>query len=260
MKWNRNNIYDSIKWKDTGIFYHPYKKSFFNWFKKQNNQSLKEWKYKLFKHMLEEDIQLMKEDKVRPEHIETYKTEFLGMGTSREVEWFCECIEHYISEFPDYKSYHENYLSGFIKEQINDVEKTMLWKPFGYSFKEKTALCKLSERVACFQRRLDRLESLRRYRAPQMMIKAQQEELWEAVESLKVSATEEEMQLLSNLYDDYDSFDIPAKYNKKTLEKFNKKATMIKELWKFFLLLGAPDQDIYRKSRRLPGAGWSNQK
>tara|TARA_Y100000593_G_C4197078_1_gene279850 strand:+ start:42 stop:785 length:744 start_codon:yes stop_codon:yes gene_type:complete len=247
MKWNEDNINKKNKCKLTNDYFFCYKKAFFNWYKQQDSESLNKWGDYLYEK--------------RMSTFDKRELELFGdvarEGERMKVDSFLKNIR---INCDDYKSYLQKCERFHVKQALRVVETNLLWPGLGdYSEEEKALLSPLAKK---FGRLNDASRNLHHSRHhPDILKILPQENFAAAVKDLNSHVnSEKELKLLGRLYDDYDNFKIPSSYHHNKVEDFKKRRNAIQDLFRSRLKAGLPHLDVYRKSTRLPGAGWSNQK
>lgn len=235
MIWNHINMYEEVRCDYTKQFFSRYKKAFWTWYKKQDEESLRNWKRE-----------------GHADHLWIYKEE---MG-----------------KFKNYNEYAKKTADQHLEWWIQDVERFLLLcnhrkVKVEIDFTDK---CKMSNLVSVALRvddRIKRMEQLQSWDSPDILIELEAECLAAIARGLETwNSSDDQIRILRSLMGEYEKIEIPVPDSKhsKTIKRYKNflnlietKKKNIERLYNFLLNSGSSNEDIYKKSQRLPGSGFS---
>jgi hypothetical protein len=227
---------------NTPIEINLYKKSFYNWACKQTTENLDNWKQysiKCFEHV--------------PGHRESIEWEL-------EYDLLLESLE----KFPTFQQYYNHSVKVEINHSVEFVEGLLLFDKNLLDHKEKLYIYNVVQLCFYLDHRVSRLIRFNSIpKAPKIIIDNERLLVDKLYEDVHRGTDTKTMEIFSRIIDDMKEKQIVLKNstgNKKKKKELQEKLQRIEAYCNAIEIGGAPREDIYRKNKRLAGAGWSKQK
>ena len=229
---------------NTPIEIYLYKKAFYNWACKQTKESLDNWR--------QYSIQCFR-------HVEWHEQSIVWEG---EYDLLLETL----AKFPAYQQYFNHKITDGLGWCVEFVEDLLLFDKNLLNHNEKLYIYNIVHLCYCLDRKISRLIQFSKFgpqRVPDVVVDNERLLVDKLYGDVHRGTDTKTMEIFSKIIDDMKEKQIVLKNstgNKKKKKELQEKLQRIEAYCNAIEIGGAPREDIYKKNKRLAGAGWSKQK
>jgi hypothetical protein len=227
---------------NTPIETYIYKKAFYNWACKQTTKNLDNWKQYSIKCF---------------EHIPWHKESIIW---ENEYDLLLESLE----KFSTYEEYYSHTMQCETNQCIEFVENLLLFDKNLLSYKEKLYIYNITLLCHRLDNRVNRLIQLHKHAALPIIMENERNQLDKLYKDVHRGTDSKTLEIFSRILHDMKGkqrdLQTSVANNKGKQKELLTKLIRVQSFCESMEIGGAPREDIYKKSKRLAGAGWSNQK